>query len=131
MEKESFLSSDIASLLNASFIPIKVDREERPDIDAIYMNYVEATTGSGGWPLNVFLTPDLQPVFGGPYFPGAGASAAPAPGDEAVNFAQILERMRDVWSSQEQKCRDSAQEATNKLKTRAEEGVHNADNAAE
>lgn len=65
MERESFASPEIAQLLNAHFIPIKLDREERPDIDAIYMNYVQATNGSGGWPLNVFITPDLEPVFGG------------------------------------------------------------------
>jgi uncharacterized protein YyaL (SSP411 family) len=63
MERESFMSPEIASILNGAFIPIKLDREERPDVDDVYMNYVQATTGSGGWPLNVFLTPDLEPVF--------------------------------------------------------------------
>ena len=58
MEQESFSSAEVANVLNASFVPIKVDREERPDIDAIYMNFVQATTGGGGWPLNVVLTPD-------------------------------------------------------------------------
>ena len=57
MERESFESTEVAETLNNHFIPIKIDREERPDIDAIYMNYVQATTGSGGWPLNVFITP--------------------------------------------------------------------------
>lgn len=65
MERESFSSPQVAELLNNNFIPIKIDREERPDIDAVYMSYVQATTGSGGWPLNIFVTPDLEPVFGG------------------------------------------------------------------
>lgn len=131
MERESFLSPEIAERLNSSFVPIKVDREERPDLDALYMNYVEATTGSGGWPLNVFLTPELQPVFGGTYFPGPNGVSTPSENGEAVSFAQVLERMQDVWTTQEQKCRSSAQEATNQLKARAEEGVHNPDHQPE
>ncbi len=69
MESESFMNSDIAELMNTHFICIKVDREERPDLDKIYMTAVTAITGSGGWPLNVFLTPDLKPFYGGTYFP--------------------------------------------------------------
>ena len=69
MERESFENNEIASLMNKKFVNIKVDREERPDIDSIYMNYVQMTTGSGGWPLTVFLTPTGVPFFGGTYFP--------------------------------------------------------------
>jgi len=69
MERESFENEAIAALLNAHFIAIKVDREERPDVDRLYMTFIQATTGSGGWPLNVFLTPELKPFFGGTYFP--------------------------------------------------------------
>jgi uncharacterized protein YyaL (SSP411 family) len=69
MEEESFENEELADLLNRDFICIKVDREERPDLDKIYMTAVQAMTGSGGWPLNVFLTPDLKPFFGGTYFP--------------------------------------------------------------
>src|ERR1700741_5173890 len=69
MEKESFEDENIAELMNRNFINIKVDREERPDIDHIYMDAVQAISGSGGWPLNVFLTPDLKPFYGGTYFP--------------------------------------------------------------
>ncbi len=69
MEHESFENEDIAAILNRDFVPIKVDREERPDVDRIYMTYVQATTGSGGWPMSVWLTPDLKPFFGGTYFP--------------------------------------------------------------
>ncbi|MCJ1261752.1 hypothetical protein MMC22_001620 [Lobaria immixta] len=127
MERESFSSPEIANLLNTSFIPIKIDREERPDIDAIYMNYVQAITGSGGWPLNVFLTPDLEPVFGGTYWPGpnnsittVGTAAA-----EMVGFLDILEKMKAVWTHQEGRCRESAKEITRQLREFAEEGVHN------
>jgi uncharacterized protein YyaL (SSP411 family) len=69
MERESYSNPTIAELLNRSFVSIKVDREERPDMDNEYMSFVEATTGSGGWTMNVFLTPDLKPFFGGTYFP--------------------------------------------------------------
>jgi len=69
MEHESFEDEQTAKIMNELFVCIKVDREERPDIDQIYMTYVQMTTGSGGWPLNVFLTPDLEPFYGGTYFP--------------------------------------------------------------
>ncbi|KAA8651870.1 hypothetical protein EYZ11_004181 [Aspergillus tanneri] len=122
MEKESFMSQEVASILNESFIPIKVDREERPDIDDVYMNYVQATTGSGGWPLSVFLTPDLEPVFGGTYWPGPNSSSLP--GSETIGFVEILEKLRDVWNTQQQRCRDSAKEITKQLREFAEEGTH-------
>ena len=69
MERESFENQAVADFLNAHFVSIKVDREERPDVDKIYMTFVQATTGQGGWPLSVFLTPDRKPFFGGTYFP--------------------------------------------------------------
>ena len=69
MARESFENAAIAAQLNRDFIPVKLDREERPDVDRVYMTYVQARTGHGGWPLNVFLTPDLKPFFGGTYFP--------------------------------------------------------------
>ena len=123
MERESFASPEIARLLNTSFIPIKIDREERPDIDAIYMNYVQATTGGGGWPLNVFLTPDLEPVFGGTYWPGPNHSMTAVLMGGTVGFLEILEKVRDVWTMQEGKCRESAKEITRQLKEFAEEGM--------
>ncbi|KAI9923611.1 hypothetical protein ASPWEDRAFT_133208 [Aspergillus wentii DTO 134E9] len=122
MEKESFMSQEVASILNESFIPIKVDREERPDIDDVYMNYVQATTGSGGWPLNVFLTPDLEPVFGGTYWPGPNTSTHI--GDDTLGLIEILEKLRDVWQTQQQRCRESAKEITRQLREFAEEGTH-------
>ncbi|KAL8855551.1 MAG: hypothetical protein Q9178_007809 [Gyalolechia marmorata] len=126
MERESFASPEIAELLNSYFIPIKIDREERPDVDAIYMNYVQATNGSGGWPLNVFVTPDLEPVFGGTYWPGPNHSMT-AQGtliSQTVGFLDILKKMRDVWTKQEERCRESAKEITRQLRQFAEEGVH-------
>ena len=69
MERESFENEDIAGLMNQHFVSIKVDREERPDLDAIYMEAVQMLTGSGGWPMTVFLTPDGKPFHAGTYFP--------------------------------------------------------------
>ena len=69
MERESFENPEIAALMNEHFVNIKVDREERPDLDQIYMAAVQAMTGHGGWPMSVFLTPDLKPFYGGTYFP--------------------------------------------------------------
>src|SRR3954447_24827794 len=69
MERESFSDPEVAKLLNDWFVPVKVDREERPDVDRLYMAYVLAANGSGGWPMNVFLTPTRQPFYGGTYFP--------------------------------------------------------------
>ncbi|KAF2454493.1 Six-hairpin glycosidase-like protein [Lineolata rhizophorae] len=142
MERESFSNQEVASILNSSFIPIKVDREERPDIDRIYMNYVQATTGSGGWPLNVFLTPDLEPIFGGTYWPGpnsttgtgstgagagggsGGAGAAGAgPGPSHIGLVDILCKIRDVWATQRQRCLESAKEITAQLRDFAREGT--------
>jgi len=69
MERESFESEEVAQFLNEHFVSIKVDREERPDVDKIYMTFVQSTAGGGGWPLNCFLTPGLKPFYGGTYFP--------------------------------------------------------------
>ena len=71
MERESFENEDIARIMNEHFVNIKVDREERPDLDSIYMDAVQAMTGRGGWPMTVFLTPDGEPFYGGTYYPPA------------------------------------------------------------
>src|ERR1700749_1103014 len=84
MAHESFEDPAIAALMNESFVGIKVDREERPDVDAICMAACQAMTGHGGWPLNVFLTPDEQPFFGGAYWP-------PAPRHGMTSFRPVLE----------------------------------------
>jgi uncharacterized protein YyaL (SSP411 family) len=119
MERESFENAEVAALLNSSFIPIKIDREERPDVDRIYMNYVQAISGSGGWPLNVFITPDLEPIFGGTYWPGPGSTMAM--GDH-IGFVGILQKIRDVWKNQRQRCLTSAKDITAQLREFAEDG---------
>ncbi|KAF2854910.1 hypothetical protein T440DRAFT_440580 [Plenodomus tracheiphilus IPT5] len=118
MERESFENRQVAKILNESYIPIKIDREERPDVDRIYMNYVQALTGQGGWPLNVFLTPDLQPIFGGTYFAGPGSTTALG----AQPFVAVLEKIRALWTDQRQRCLDSAREETQKLIDFAQDG---------
>ena len=92
MEKESFENKEIAKILNENFISIKVDREERPDVDEIYMDAVQALTGSGGWPLSVFLTPDLKPFYGGTYFPPDDSYGRPG-------FKQVLSSIIDSWKN--------------------------------
>ena len=93
MERESFEDEATAALLNAHFVPIKVDREERPDIDALYMGAVQALTGQGGWPMSVFLTPEGRPFFGGTYFPDSPRHGMPS-------FRQVLEGVRMAWFEQ-------------------------------
>ena len=78
MEKESFEKQDVADIMNDHFINIKIDREERPDLDHIYMDAVQAMAGNGGWPLNVFLTPGGKPFYGGTYFPPVKAYNRPS-----------------------------------------------------
>ena len=96
MESESFMNSDIAELMNTHFICIKVDREERPDLDIIYMTAVSAITGSGGWPLNVFLTPDLKPFYGGTYFP-------PEPRQGSFAWPDLLRLIAVGWKDPDQR----------------------------
>jgi uncharacterized protein len=93
MERESFENDAIAKIINRFFVPVKVDREERPDVDRIYMTYVQAATGSGGWPMSVFLTPDLKPFFGGTYFPPDNRYGRPG-------FPALLERIASAWREQ-------------------------------
>jgi uncharacterized protein YyaL (SSP411 family) len=90
MERESFEDERTATLMNDGFVCVKVDREERPDVDAIYMDAVQGMTGHGGWPLNVFLTPDGVPFYGGTYFPPTPRQGMPA-------FPQVLEAIVEAW----------------------------------
>ena len=90
MERESFEDPATAELLNAHFVAVKVDREERPDVDGVYMEAVQAMTGHGGWPLNVFLTPEQEPFFGGTYWP-------PEPRAGMPSFIQVLEAIAELW----------------------------------
>jgi uncharacterized protein YyaL (SSP411 family) len=91
MERESFENEAIAAVLNRHFVSIKVDREERPDVDKIYMTYVQARTGSGGWPLNVFLTPALKPFYGGTYWPHESRQGLPG-------FVDVLNQLATLWN---------------------------------
>ncbi len=113
MERESFKNNEIADILNKNFISIKADREERPDIDDIYMSAVVALSGRGGWPLTVFLTPDLKPFFGGTYFP-------PEDKHGMIGFRHLITRISEIWKQQRQreKIISDAERLTNALKER-------------
>ncbi len=113
MERESFENDSIALLLNRDFVPVKVDREERPDVDRIYMAFVQATSGGGGWPMSVFLTPDLEPFFGGTYFP-------PESGYGRPGFSTVLERIADAWRTQRDELIRSAGDVVSQLRQHLE-----------
>jgi uncharacterized protein YyaL (SSP411 family) len=125
MAQESFSNAECAAILNESFVPVIVDREERPEIDTIYMNYVQAVSNVGGWPLNVFTTPDLEPVFGGTYWPGPGTSRrlASEQDDESPDCLTIFKKVRDIWRDQETRCRKEASEVLAQLREFAAEGT--------
>jgi len=102
MEHESFESAAIAAFLNEHFVSIKVDREERPDVDQVYMTFIQATTGHGGWPMSVWLTPELRPFTGGTYFPPTDAPGRPG-------FITVLRRIAELWQSDRKQIEDKAQ----------------------
>jgi hypothetical protein len=108
MERESFENELVAAFLNQHFVSIKVDREERPDVDKIYMTFVQATTGSGGWPMTVFLTAELKPFFGGTYFPPDNRHGRPG-------FLQLLQHIHQLWETRRADLTDSAGDAHAKL----------------
>ena len=109
MEHESFENDAIATALNNKFVNIKVDREERPDLDQIYMNAVQLMTGRGGWPMSVFLTPDLQPFFGGTYWPPEASMGMPG-------FAQVIAAVDDAWQNRREQAIAQAGELTSHLR---------------
>ncbi|MFH1717178.1 MAG: thioredoxin domain-containing protein [Planctomycetota bacterium] len=110
MERESFENEHIAKIMNDNFVCIKVDREQRPDVDEIYMNAVVMTTGSGGWPLSVFLTPEGKPFFGGTYFPPEDIYGRPG-------FGRVLLSVADAWKDRRQELVDSAGKLSGFLKS--------------
>jgi uncharacterized protein YyaL (SSP411 family) len=110
MAHESFENGTVASVLNEGFVSIKVDREERPDVDRVYMTFVQATTGSGGWPMSVWLTPDLKPFYGGTYFPPESRWGRPG-------FVDILGEIARVWTSEPEKVQGSADALTVQLRS--------------
>jgi uncharacterized protein YyaL (SSP411 family) len=114
MERESFEDEEIAAFLNEHFISIKVDREERPDVDSVYMSFVQAATGGGGWPLTAFLTPEKKPFFGATYFP---------PRDDprrGPGFLTILQRIQALWRDDRKRLLESADQVQEALRGHAE-----------
>ncbi len=109
MEHESFEHAGIAAHLNEHFVSIKVDREERPDVDRVYMLFVQATTGQGGWPMSVFLTPDLQPFYGGTYFPPTARFGRPG-------FLEVLQEISRTWRDERARVTASAVTLTERLR---------------
>lgn len=103
MARESFSDPKVAALLNEKFVSVKVDREERPDVDAVYMAAVQALTGSGGWPLTVVLTPDLQPFFGGTYYPPNDRLGLPS-------FTRVLNAVAAAWEGRRREVEDAAED---------------------
>jgi uncharacterized protein YyaL (SSP411 family) len=108
MERESFEDPKIGQLLNDHFVSIKVDREERPDLDQIYMTAVQLLTRQGGWPMSMFLTPDLKPFYGGTYFPPTQNYGRPS-------FTQVLNAIIDAWANRRQAIAEAADELTGNL----------------
>jgi uncharacterized protein YyaL (SSP411 family) len=110
MERESFENEQIAALMNQHFINIKVDREERPDIDQIYMAAVQAMTGQGGWPMSVFLTPQLQPFYGGTYYPPDDRRGMPG-------FPRVIAAVADAWANRRDEIVQGAAQMTEQLRS--------------
>jgi len=110
MERESFENRATADVLNAHFVCIKVDREERPDVDKIYMTAVQAMAGQGGWPLNCFLTPDLRPFYGGTYFP-------PESSHGRASFIHVLQQVAALWETRREQILETAADFHQKLES--------------
>src|SRR3954466_15584953 len=108
MEHESFEDPQTAAEMNERFVSIKVDREERPDVDAIYMEACQAMTGHGGWPLNVFLTPKQVPFYAGTYFPPAERGGMPS-------WRRVLEAVIDAWDTKRDEIRAGADRIARRL----------------
>ena len=115
MERESFENEEVAAFMNSRFVNIKVDREERPDVDRVYMTFVQATTGGGGWPLNVWLTPALKPFVGGTYFPPEDRHGQPS-------FLKVLRRIAEAWQKDHGKISESGSQIMSAL-TRSAAGA--------
>jgi uncharacterized protein YyaL (SSP411 family) len=114
MAHESFENADVAAIMNREFVNIKVDREERPDVDRVYMTFVQATTGGGGWPMSVWLTPELKPFVGGTYFPPEDRYGQPG-------FSKVLERIAAAWKQDHEKIAEQGTKIIAAL-AQAEEG---------
>ena len=115
MAHESFENAAVAGVLNRDFVPVKLDREERPDLDRVYMTYVQSTTGHGGWPMSVWLTPGLKPFYGGTYFPPEDRHGRPG-------FVTLLNAISRHWREQREKILTGADEVVAALQRLAAEG---------
>ena len=115
MEHESFENPAVAAVLNEHFVSVKVDREERPDVDRIYMTFVQATTGGGGWPMSVWLAPDLRPFYGGTYFPPESRWGRPG-------FVETLQEIARLWREERARILASAASVGEQLSRLAEAG---------
>ena len=104
MEHESFEDERVAAVMNEEFVCVKVDREERPDVDALYMEAVQGMTGHGGWPLNVFLTPEQVPFYGGTYFPPSERPGMPA-------WTQVLQAIAETWRERKEEIRAGGEQS--------------------
>src|SRR3954468_17720985 len=120
MERESFEDPDVAQLMNERFVCIKVDREERPDVDAVYMEAVQAMTGHGGWPLNAFLTPEGVPFYAGTYFP-------PRPRQGMPSWSQVLEGVANAWDQDRDNIIDGSEQIAERLRATARISAPDAD----
>src|SRR5437016_3409120 len=110
MERESFENETIAHFLNDHFVSIKVDREERPDVDSIYMQAVQLMTSHGGWPMSVFLTPDAQPFYAGTYFPPTDRHGMPG-------FSRVLAHVTEAYRTRREEVQAASQEVTDAIGT--------------
>ncbi len=124
MAHESFEDQQTAALINEHFVAIKVDREERPDVDAVYMQATQALTGQGGWPMSVFLTPDRKPFYAGTYFP-------PTPRHGLPSFQQVLQAITVAWRDRQAEILDSASEIAGRLSVQQTPGGSEMPTAAE
>ncbi len=122
MEHESFEDEDTAAYMNEHFICVKVDREEHPDVDHMYMDAVQAIAGNGGWPLNVFVTPERAPFYGGTYYPPRQAYSRPS-------WTQLLQRMNEIWTTQQDEVNAQSEQILKHLRQASQRITASAENA--
>eukprot|EP01125_Pyxidicula_operculata_P010287 TRINITY_DN3390_c0_g1_i1.p1 TRINITY_DN3390_c0_g1~~TRINITY_DN3390_c0_g1_i1.p1 ORF type:complete len:626 (-),score=115.67 TRINITY_DN3390_c0_g1_i1:550-2427(-) len=120
MERESFENESISKILNEYFVSVKVDREERPDVDRVYMTYLQATQGGGGWPMSIWLTPELKPFYAGTYFP-------PNQSFGRIGFGDLLLRIHELWQNQREELIRSSREAIDALSNEEYSKMENKD----
>ena len=109
MEHESFENEKVAEIMNREFVNIKVDREEQPGVDKVYMMFLQMTSGGGGWPMSVFLTPSLHPFYAGTYYPEADTMGRPG-------FVSVLKKISDIWKENPEKLNESGQDVVRQIK---------------